>query len=438
LEVVVSVDPKVNGTYSLWIDGVLASDYGVLTVADGNGSFIIPADMLTAGDHSIAVQFNEDATYYASENVTYVFTVSRVDTYDIAVEPVSARQGDAISIPVTLPADANGGIVSVNIDGKDYNATVVDGKATIAGPDNLAVGNYTFTLTYSGDAKYSENTKNFTVSILEPEIVIPADKALDTKVPSDSKSPTFSINLPSDATGKLSVSVDGKVVATKDLVNGKASITVPNLASGSHNVVISYSGDDKYAPINKTTSISIPALIVKLSNNKNIKMLYTAGTKYSVRVTLDGKAVVGKIVTFKINGKKATAKTNKKGYASVKIKLPPRAKKYIVTASYGGKTVKNTVKVNSIIKVKNNIKIKSRKLAKIKVTLKKVNKKYLKGKTLKLKIKGKTIKAKTNKKGVAIFKIKKNILKKLKRGKKYKYTVTYLKDKVTKKVIMKR
>ena len=70
--------------------------------------------------------------------------------------------------------------------------------------------------------------------------------------------------------------------------------------------------------------------------------------------------------------------------------------------------------------------------------MKKVNKKYLKGKKLKLKVKGKTLKAKTNKKGVATFKVKKNILKKLKVGKKYKYKVTYGKDTVTKKIKVKK
>ncbi|WP_458453817.1 DUF3344 domain-containing protein, partial [Methanobrevibacter sp.] len=438
LTVAVNVDLAVNGTYSLWIDGVLASDYGVLTVVNGEGSFIIFAEDLTVGNHNITVQFNAVGMYKESENATYKFTVVKATEYNMTVEPVSSYYGDAINITVSLPTNANGGNVSVNIGGIDYNAAVVNGTAIIVGPDNLAIGNYSFTVVFFGDAIYNGTTKNVDVSILEPKIEIPVNQALDINVPTDSKSPTFSINLPSEATGNFTVSVDGNVVETKQLADGKASITVSDLSSGKHDVVISYSGDDKYAPITQNTTVSIPALVVKLSNNKNINMLYTAGTKYVVRVTLDGKAVVGKAVTFNINGKKVTVNTNKNGDASVKINLPPKAKKYTVTATYGGKTVKNTVKVNSIIKAK-NLKIKkSKKVVKIKVSLKKVNKKYLKGKVLKLKIKGKTLKAKTNKKGVATFKVKKNVLKKLKVGKKYKYTVIYGKDKVTKKVTVKK
>ncbi len=64
----------------------------------------------------------------------------------------------------------------------------------------------------------------------------------------------------------------------------------------------------------------------------------------------------------------------------------------------------------------------------------KVNGKYLKAKKLKIKFNKKTYKVKTNKKGVATWKVKKSMLKKLKVGKKYKYTVTYGKDVVTKKL----
>jgi len=168
----------------------------------------------------------------------------------------------------------------------------------------------------------------------------------------------------------------------------------------------------------------------------DVVMLYTSGSYYSVKVTQDGNALVGKSVTFTVNGKAVVANTDKNGVAKVKLTLNPG--KYTVSASYDGVKVTNNVKVNSIIKASNKKVKKSAKKLKIKVSLKKVNGKYLKGKTLKLKIKGKTLKAKTNKKGVATFTIKKNILKKLKAGKKYTYKVTYGKDVVNKKITVKK
>ena len=67
-----------------------------------------------------------------------------------------------------------------------------------------------------------------------------------------------------------------------------------------------------------------------------------------------------------------------------------------------------------------------------------VKNKYLKSKKLTLKINGKNIKAKTNRKGVAVFKLKKSIVKKLKAGKRYKVKVSFGKDAVTKKIKIRR
>jgi hypothetical protein len=155
-------------------------------------------------------------------------------------------------------------------------------------------------------------------------------------------------------------------------------------------------------------------------------------------LTSDGVGLSGKTIVFTVNGKKINGVTDSSGYASVKIDLPPKSSMYAVTAAYDNVKTSNKIKVNGIVVAKNaNVK-KSKKTNTIKVSLKKVNGKYLKSKKLTLKINGKKITAKTNKKGVATFKIKKNIIKKLKAGKKYKYTVTYLKETVTKKITVKK
>ena len=184
-------------------------------------------------------------------------------------------------------------------------------------------------------------------------------------------------------------------------------------------------------------NVHIP--VYKITQNKNINVVYSAKATYKVLITKDGKAVgAGESVTIKYNGKTYTVKTDSKGYATFKPTTKVKVKKYTITATYKGVTVKNTVKVKHLIKASNKKIKKSKKVNKIKVKTYKVNGKYLKGKKLTLKIKGKKVKAKINKKGVATFKLKKSITKKLKAGKKYKYTVYYGKDKVTKKVTVKR
>ena len=298
----------------------------------------------------------------------------------------------------------------------------------------MSVGNHNITVNYTADSKYSFASEkgNLTVS----KASVPMDSnTLNINVPTGTKSPSFTINLPSGATGTLSVTANGKTYSSK-LVNGSATVTVPNLPYGNNNVVVSYSGDDNYDPITKTTSVNIPKPVISA---KNIAVLYTSSTKYKVRVTVSGKAVVGKYVTFKFNGKTKKVKTNKKGYAIYKLPtVKPKKSKYTIKMTYNGVTKTNKIKVNSIVKAKNLKAKKSAKVLKIKVTLKKVNKKYLKSKKVTLKFRGKTYKVKTNKKGLATFKVKNNVLKKLKVGKKYTYKVTYKKDTVSKKITIKK
>ncbi|WP_405316576.1 DUF3344 domain-containing protein, partial [Methanobrevibacter sp.] len=234
---------------------------------------------------------------------------------------------------------------------------------------------------------------------------------------------SFTMDLPSDAKGYVLLEVDGNKLFS-EVTNGTATFNIPSLTAGDNIVKCTYLGDDKYKAM--TVNSIIHVLAKPVLTAKDVTMLYTSNQYYSVKVTQDGKALTGKAVTFTVNGKAITANTDKNGVAKVKLSLNPG--KYTVSASYGGIKVTNNVKVNSIIKASNKKVKKSAKKLKIKVSLKKVDGKFLKGKTLKLKINGKTLKAKTNKKGAATFTIKKNILKKLKAGKKYTYKVTYSKD----------
>ena len=219
------------------------------------------------------------------------------------------------------------------------------------------------------------------------------------------------------------------------MVKGKAGLKIYDLMPGIYGAEIIYLGDGKFNSLSTNVKFSVPKPVLK-ANDVNI--LYTSGLKYTVYVTVSGSPVVGKTVTITINGKKTTAVTDNKGRASVKIDLPPKSSKYTITAEYQGVKITNKVKVNSIIQAKNLKVKKSAKTLKIKVSLKKVNGKYLKNKKITLKFKGKKYAAKTNKKGIAIFKINKKVIKKLKAGKKYKYQVNYLKDTASKKVIVKK
>ena len=126
--------------------------------------------------------------------------------------------------------------------------------------------------------------------------------------------------------------------------------------------------------------------------------------------------------TFEINGKTIAVKTGSDGVARILIGETPG--KYTLTTQFNAVTYKNTITVRHVLKAKKT----SRKFA-LKATLK-INGKLKKGKTVKFKLNGKTYKVKTDKLGVAKKTLKRNVIKKLKKGKKYTVSVSYLKDTV--------
>lgn len=215
------------------------------------------------------------------------------------------------------------------------------------------------------------------------------------------------------------------------LTNEYGFARVTGLSTGTHQVTC----------VNPATGESVvkkATIMPRIVGNKSVSMFYTESKTYNVRVFADNgnPAAAGETVMVKIDGVNAAYKTDASGYIKVNLaSLTVKNHKIVVT--YRGVKSTGTIKVKSILNVK-NVKAKKYNSLKIKVKTKKVNGKFLKGKKLTLKFKGKTYKAKINKKGVATFKFKKGTFKKLKVGKKYTYKVYYLKNKASKKIKIKK
>ena len=194
---------------------------------------------------------------------------------------------------------------------------------------------------------------------------------------------------------------------------------------------------------NKTVCLKVYTVEDKSKiTSKDLTMKYNDGSYFRVNVTgwNGNRTASGEEVTFTINGKTVTAKTDADGVA--KIKITQKAGSYTITTKYLGSTAKNKITVKAVpakITLKASKTLKVKKTAKkftLKATLK-INGKYVKGKIVKFKFKGKTYKAKTDKKGIAKVTIKKNVIKTLKKGKKYTAKITYSKKAVKTTVILK-
>ena len=346
--------------------------------------------------------------------------------YEIGVEI------NNLTIPQTFSSDGSGNItmdlpegfsgnVSVYVDGEKVSTTpVTGGKVTV--PVTGLNGTAQIRVEVE-DANGTKYTASATVKVSKP------DASVDIATPTDSKTPQFTVNLPKNATGSIIVNIGGKNYAA-DLINGSATINPTDLADGTYNATIRYTGDDNYDSFTKTVSVNIKTVVDPKITAGDLSVIYSAGTKYSVTIYgTDGKVAANTQVTFLVNGKVfKTVTTNANGVATVVITQTPGT--YKITTKALGIEVTKKITVKHVLKLqKVKVKRSAKKLV-IKATLSKVNGKYLKGKKITLKFKGKKYTAKTNKKGVAKFTIKSKVLKKLKKGKKVKYQATYLKDTV--------
>jgi len=161
-----------------------------------------------------------------------------------------------------------------------------------------------------------------------------------------------------------------------------------------------------------------------LTGNKNIKMYYDDGSTYKVRVFDDNGNPVksGQKVTFAIGKKLYYKKTDKNGYA--KLKIPSKPGSYAIGARYNDYVVTNTLLVKPVLKPLTSFSGKKvKKTIKYKVKFLGKNKK---NKKITVKFNKKTYKAKTNKKGVATF-----VLKTPKKMGTYKVVTSYKKTKIT-------
>ncbi|MBO6104485.1 MAG: Ig-like domain-containing protein, partial [Methanobrevibacter sp.] len=161
-----------------------------------------------------------------------------------------------------------------------------------------------------------------------------------------------------DANGKLiknkkiSFIVSGKTYSAYTNSKGVATVKVKLTVAKTYVVTVNYAGDSVYSPISKSFKVYVKKVPTKLivknrsyKKSKKIKKL-TATLK-----TKSGKALAKKKLTFIVNGKKYTAKTNKKGVATVKVKVSNR-KTYKFTVKFaGGSTYLKTSK-KSKLKIK--------------------------------------------------------------------------------------
>ena len=322
---------------------VAGKEYTV-KVTDGKG--IATGDKLAAGTYAFAAVWAGDDNYnIVTENGD--FKVNKIDS-SVVVNVNNIKVGEDAVISVKLASDATGEVV-ITVNGEDYTAAIENGKAvkTISG---LKADDYTVTVKYAGDNNYNEATADAEFSVSKI-----SDYNMDISVPEikEGVNSTIGVDLPKDATGTVTVEIDGKKY-TANVIDGTANVIVSGLSAGDYNITTVYSGDAKYDSMTKKGNVTvIPNINVNLDVS-DVEMFYHDGTRLIAKLTdFQGKPIVNATIYFSINGVIYAKTTDANGTASMGLNLDSNV--YPVTVTYNGSAFYSKISKNITVTINSSI-----------------------------------------------------------------------------------
>lgn len=248
----------------------------------------------------------------------------------------------------------DGAEVSITLDGVEANYTTSNGIVNIpaaSGGHNMSIttedGKTIIVKVVAGESAADKIGTNISVSHTS---ISTYNKAID------SKNDAYVLVTLKDANGNVLANKTFKFILNGNVYeyvtdgNGQKKISILSAAKKTLSAVVLISGDEKYAESIQAVNIKINPQKAKLVAKKMTFKANKKVKKFKATLTNSkGKAIKGKKIVFTINKKKYTAKTNKKGVATVKVKLSKK-KTYKVSIKFAGdNTYKKASKKSSIV-----------------------------------------------------------------------------------------
>ena len=317
-----TVTDGATGTVTFFVNG---KTY-VVDITDSVATLKI-AD-LTTGDYPVFAYYNGDKYYKTSYNSTTFNVAKLASTTTVNVSDI--KVGEDAVIDISVP-EITSGVVSVTVGDAIYNVAVVDGKGTLT-LSGLASGSYDVVAKFNGDDKYlaSEDSAKFNVAKLASTTTV---NVSDIKVGEDA---VIDISVPEITSGVVSVTV-GDAIYNVAVVDGKGTLTLSGLASGSYDVVAKFNGDDKYLASEDSAKFNVTKLASTIDIAvDNIKVGENAVISVALPEDATGEVIIS------VNGKNYTVMT-KYGMASVTISDLANGT-YSVDAFYNGDDIYAPIK----------------------------------------------------------------------------------------------
>ncbi|WP_462316016.1 C1 family peptidase [Methanobrevibacter sp.] len=336
-------------------DGKITLKCGNITkISDVTANEIASFDLgiLPIGSYDVNASLATGSNYIGSNNSSEFKVLSKISDDDISISIPEMKEGQENTIPIALPRDATG-TVTLKIAGESYDFDVHEGTANIKVP-KLSGGTYYYSISYSGDDKYSSFTKNYRMSVAR---IIP------TTISASSVSTVYNggkylVATLKDENGNalsgvsVSINLNGLKYLKTDS-SGRVKLTTKGLAPRTYTVTITFAGNGNYVKSTKTVKVTVKKATPKLTAGKKTFKAKVKTKKYTVTLKDNQNKVMKSVkLTIKIKGKAYTAKTNAQGKATFKIKNLKKKGKYSAAVTFKGNSNYNKVTKKVKITVK--------------------------------------------------------------------------------------
>ena len=325
-KVSLTLPKNATGNLNVYINDVL---YKSVKLNSGKAS--IKLDNLNPGEYVLKVNYTgKDYDVELSEHTIYADP-----EVNIAYNPTV---GENAYVTLKVPAGCKGKAV-FRVDGKKYTVNIVNGVARF-NLKSLAEGYYEFEVDYIGADGYSSSGFCVDVDIYAPKVKIASAKLY-------TNGGTVKISVKNHR-GKamksvyVTVKINGKTYKVKSNSKGIATLKFKaKLKHKTYKIRTTFRGASASKSLKAKHVIFLKSFKVKKSARKLVLKATLKQAKTPIKY---------KKVTFTFDGKKYTAKTNKKGIAKITVKKSllkhlKTGKKVTCKAAYLKDTVSKTVRV---------------------------------------------------------------------------------------------
>lgn len=322
----------------------LAVDFGIVEIYLNNK--LISSNNVTGLAISKSITVDESKSFY-NISVIYKGNNKYADSSNSAILRISSIPLETVIISKDLTKYYKNGsqfdvvlkdvlgnvlvgkIVKITINGVTYNKITNDkGEARLS--INLFPGVYNITVLFEDDNNYVKSLNTNKIVVLSKIITKFVDNnKFIVKLVNDDGTPKTNASLAIIANG----------VQYNRITNGSGEARL-NVRLNPNNYIFAVTDGQEVV----SSSVNVLSTI----ETSDISMFYKDGTKYSVKLCdLDGNIMPNKNVAITINGVTYNKVTDSNGVAYLNINLNPGT--YSVWATYGDKTVCNTVSISPMV-----------------------------------------------------------------------------------------